>query len=128
MMVSTLPARADGEGANAYARPAGTAPSIASGPPCYDLLRGRVALNDWGSGYSDLDAFFLVRLYRLIRLRTVFERSRAEEAARFQLVESGLRSTLGDCDSLGLTAEARALFELDGPSPEWAKAAFPYLF
>jgi hypothetical protein len=70
-------------------------------------LRGRTAR------YDDLQALFLMRLVRLTKLRTQLERQKPRDERRCRLVEAAFRSTLADCEALGVKAEAHALLESD---------------
>ena len=63
------------------------------------------------SNYDDMQAMFLLRLARLMKLR---ERMNATPTdSRAQLVDLALRSTLRDCAAVGVGAEAHALMETD---------------
>ena len=63
--------------------------------------------------YDDLQALFLMRLVRILKLRQEFGRRWSERDARYRLIDSAFRSTMGDCEALGLGPEARALLETD---------------
>jgi hypothetical protein len=70
-------------------------------------LRGRER------GYDDLQALFLMRLVRLMKLRAETRRHLPEQELRRRLIEAAFRSTLRDCEALGLQGEAHALLETD---------------
>lgn len=63
--------------------------------------------------YDDLQALFLMRLVRFVKLRTQLERRVPRDERRCRLVEMAFRSTLADCEALGIEAEAHALLESD---------------
>jgi hypothetical protein len=65
------------------------------------------------TGYDDLQALFLMRLVRLTKLRGRYDRRSPDEEPRRRLIEAAFRSTLSDCESLGVAAEAYALIEPD---------------
>ena len=64
-------------------------------------------------GYDDLQAFFLMRLVRLIKLRDTYGGRLPERDMRVKLITAAFRSTLRDCENLGVAAEANALLESD---------------
>ena len=64
-------------------------------------------------GYDDLQAFFLMRLVRLIKLRDTYGGRLPERDMRVKLITAAFRSTLRDCEALGVAAEANALLESD---------------
>ncbi|MPZ12953.1 MAG: hypothetical protein GEU73_00745 [Chloroflexi bacterium] len=64
-------------------------------------------------GYDDLQAMFLMRLVRLMKLRTRLSTQESTRDAGQTLVSAALRSTLQDCEALGVQAEAHALLEAD---------------
>ena len=66
-----------------------------------------------GGTYDDLQALFLIRLVRLMKLRARFRRQLSERDPRRILIDAAFRSTLRDCEALGLEAEAHALLESD---------------
>lgn len=66
-----------------------------------------------GPGYDDLQALFLMRLVRLMKLRTEARRNLPTGNHRRELIESAFRSTMDDCVRLGVEAEANALLESD---------------
>ena len=61
--------------------------------------------------YSDLEALFLLRLFRLVRLRTTLPVEEGDPVGRNRLVDSAIVSILQDCEALGLRGEAHALLE-----------------
>ena len=63
--------------------------------------------------YDDLQALFLMRLVRFMKLRTQLERRVPRDERRCRMVEAAFRSTLADCEALGVEAEAYALLETD---------------
>jgi hypothetical protein len=63
--------------------------------------------------YDDRQALFLMRLVRLMKLRTQLERQTPRDERRCRLVESAFQSTLADCEALGVEAEAHALLDTD---------------
>ena len=63
--------------------------------------------------YDDLQVLFLMRLVRILKLRQEFGGRLSERDARYRLMDSAFRSTMGDCEALGLGPEARALLETD---------------
>ena len=63
--------------------------------------------------YDELQALFLMRLVRLTKLRDQLRTQRSPSGRRRQLVEAAFRSTLRDCEALGVEAEAHALLESD---------------
>ena len=65
------------------------------------------------SGYDDLQAFFLMRLVRLIKLRDSYGGRLPERDMRAKLINAAFSSTLHDCEALGVAAEANALLESD---------------
>jgi hypothetical protein len=65
------------------------------------------------TGYDDLQALFLMRLVRLMKLRTAARRGLSAENQRRTLIEAAFRSTMDDCVRLGVEAEAHALLESD---------------
>ncbi len=65
------------------------------------------------TGYDDLQALFLLRLVRLMKLRGRYRGEAPGEDFRRRLIDAALRSTLGDCEALGVSAEAHALIEAD---------------
>lgn len=76
-------------------------------PPMEDALRGH------RSGYDDLQALFLMRLVRIMKLREELRPGLPERDVRCRLIDAAFRSTLGDCKALGIEAEAHALLEAD---------------
>jgi hypothetical protein len=65
------------------------------------------------TGYDDLQALFLMRVVRLMKLRGRYDGSSSREDSRRRLIDAAFRSTLGDCEALGVSAEAQALIEAD---------------
>jgi hypothetical protein len=65
------------------------------------------------TGYDDLQALFLMRLVRLMKMRGRYDGRSAGEDSRRRLIDAAFRSTLGDCEALGVLAEAHALIEAD---------------
>jgi hypothetical protein len=65
------------------------------------------------TGYDDLQALFLMRLVRLTKLRGRYDGRSPREDSRRRLIEAAFRSTLEDCATLGVLAEAHALIEAD---------------
>ena len=63
--------------------------------------------------YDELQALFLMRLVRLTKLRDQLETGGPRSDQRRKLVEAAFRSTLRDCQALGVEAEAHALLESD---------------
>ena len=63
--------------------------------------------------YDELQALFLMRLVRLTKLRDQLQANGPRSAQRRKLVEAAFRSTLRDCATLGVEAEAHALLESD---------------
>jgi hypothetical protein len=72
-----------------------------------DIDGGR--LHGRGSQYDDLQALFLMRLVRLTKLRDRLHAAGREGDSRRALVDAAFRSTLRDCVTLGVEAEAHAL-------------------
>lgn len=64
-------------------------------------------------GYDDLQALFLMRLVRLMKLRAESRGRLSGRDLRSKLVDAAFRSTLRDCEALGLHGEAHALLETD---------------
>jgi hypothetical protein len=65
------------------------------------------------TGYDDLQALFLIRLVRLMKLRGRYDGRSPTEDSRRRLIDAAFQSTLGDCETLGVSAEAHALIETD---------------
>lgn len=63
--------------------------------------------------YDDLQALFLMRLVRIMQLRARYRWRLAERDPRARLIASAFRSTMRDCEALGVEAEAQALIETD---------------
>jgi len=63
--------------------------------------------------YDELQALFLMRLVRLTKLRDQLQSHGPRSGRRKKLVEAAFRSTLRDCEALGVEAEAHALLESD---------------
>lgn len=63
--------------------------------------------------YDDLQALFLLRLVRILKLRQQFGGRLSERDARCRLIDTAFRSTMADCEALGLGPEANALLEAD---------------
>lgn len=63
--------------------------------------------------YDELQALFLMRLVRLTKLRDQLHARGPNGDPRRKLVEAAFHSTLGDCEALGVEAEAHALLESD---------------
>jgi len=65
------------------------------------------------SSYDDLQALFLMRLFRIRKLREDLGLRLSDRDSRSKLIEAALKSTLRDCEALGLEGEAHALLESD---------------
>jgi hypothetical protein len=65
------------------------------------------------TGYDDLQALFLMRLVRLMKLRGRSGGHLPGEDSRRRLIDAAFQSTLADCETLGVAAEAHALIEPD---------------
>jgi hypothetical protein len=65
------------------------------------------------TGYDDLQALFLMRLVRLMKLRGRYDGNAPGGDSRRRLIDAAFQSTLGDCETLGVAAEAHALIETD---------------
>lgn len=108
----------------------GTMSKITSQPPCGPYCTRHQAL--WSpispvikpcqrrgplhvqrTGYDDLQALFLMRLVRLMKMRGRYDGRSPGEESRRRLIEAAFRSTLADCEALGVLGEARALIEAD---------------
>lgn len=63
--------------------------------------------------YDDLQALFLMRLVRIMKLRAKHRWRLAERDPRARLIAAAYRSTMRDCEALGVEAEAQALIEAD---------------
>ena len=63
--------------------------------------------------YDEHQALFLMRLARLTKLRDQLHSHGPRSDRRKKLVEAAFRSTLRDCEALGVEAEAHALLETD---------------
>ena len=63
--------------------------------------------------YDDLQALFLMRLVRIVKLRQQFGVRTPEQDSRRRLIDAAFHSTMGDCEALGLGPEAHALLETD---------------
>jgi hypothetical protein len=63
--------------------------------------------------YDDLQALFLMRLVRLMKLRASLRGRLSERDPHQKLIDAAFRSTLRDCEALGVEAEAHALMEND---------------
>jgi hypothetical protein len=63
------------------------------------------------SSYDDVQALFLMRLFRLRKLREDLGTRMSDRDPRVKLIEAALRSTLRDCEELGIEGEAHALLE-----------------
>ena len=63
--------------------------------------------------YDDLQALFLMRLVRLMKLRARMRGRLSERDPHSRLIDAAFRSTLHDCEALGIEAEAHALMESD---------------
>jgi hypothetical protein len=64
-------------------------------------------------GYDDLQALFLMRLVRLMKLRAEYRHRLSSRDVRSRLIDAAFRSTMRDCEALGLQGEAHALLETD---------------
>jgi hypothetical protein len=64
-------------------------------------------------GYDDLQALFLMRLVRLMKLRADRRDRLSGSDLHSKLIDAAFRSTLRDCEALGVQAEAHALLETD---------------
>lgn len=62
-----------------------------------------------GGQYDELQALFLMRLVRLTKLRDQLHARGRDSDPRKTLVDAAFRSTLRDCVTLGVEAEAHAL-------------------
>lgn len=82
-------------------------------PRCGINYLWRDALRGYRSGYDDLQALFLMRLVRIMKLREELMPGLPERDVRCRLMDTAFRSTLGDCKALGIEAEAYALLEAD---------------
>ena len=65
------------------------------------------------SRYDDLQALFLMRLVRIMKLRAGLRSRLSGKDARSKLIDAAFRSTMRDCEALGVEAEAQALLEAD---------------
>ncbi|HZT08728.1 MAG TPA: hypothetical protein VFC51_17020 [Chloroflexota bacterium] len=54
-----------------------------------------------------------MRLVRIMKLRAGLRWRLSERDARSRLIDAAFRSTLRDCEALGIEAEANALLEAD---------------
>ena len=63
--------------------------------------------------YDDLQALFLMRLVRLMKMRARLRGRLRERDPHRKLIDAAFRSTLRDCVALGIEAEAHALLESD---------------
>lgn len=63
--------------------------------------------------YDDLQALFLMRLVRIMQLRARHRSRLAERDPRSRLIDAAFRSTMRDCEALGVEAEAKALIEIE---------------
>ena len=63
--------------------------------------------------YDDLQALFLMRLVRITKLRSQGQGRAFDPEVRRRLIEAAFRSTLADCEALGVEAEAHALLETE---------------
>ena len=70
-------------------------------------------LSDATSRYDDLQALFLMRLVRIMKVRAALRWRLSERDPRCRLIDAAFRSTLRDCEALGVEAEAHALLEAD---------------
>jgi hypothetical protein len=70
-------------------------------------------LSNQPSRYDDLQALFLMRLVRIMKLRAAYRWRLSERDARHKLIDAAFRSTMRDCEALGVEAEAHALLEAD---------------
>jgi len=72
-----------------------------------------MALSDRASRYDDLQALFLMRLVRIMKLRASLRWRLSHRDPRIRLIDAAFRSTMRDCETLGIEAEAHALLEAD---------------
>ena len=63
--------------------------------------------------YDELQALFLMRLVRLMKLRASLRGRLTERDPRQKLLDAAFRSTMRDCEALGVEGEAHALLETD---------------
>ena len=63
--------------------------------------------------YDDLQAMFLIRLVRLMKLRAKLRNRLPERDPHARLIDAAFRSTMRDCAALGVEAEAHALIDND---------------
>jgi len=63
--------------------------------------------------YDDLQALFLMRLVRIMKLSAKDRWRLSERDARARLIAAAFRSTMRDCEALGVEAEAKALIETE---------------
>ena len=75
--------------------------------------RGGQRLHGRSVRYDELQALFLMRLVRLTKLRDQLQAKAPKADRRRKLVEAAFHSTLLDCATLGVEAEAHALLESD---------------
>ena len=54
-----------------------------------------------------------MRLVRIMKLRAALRWRVSERDARSKLIDAAFRSTLRDCEALGVEAEAQALIEAE---------------
>lgn len=54
-----------------------------------------------------------MRLVRIMKLRARYRSRLAERDPRARLIAAAFRSTMRDCEALGVEAEAQALIETD---------------